>query len=221
MLRGSIQFVKKELSRLALGSSLFSPPNREFAYSMLDQYVRLGGTMLETAHSYGDGDCERIIGQWMTDHNMRDRITLITKGCHHFDLRSRLEGLMSLCRIPLPCACASPSQIWMNMFNASSNWSSSLSITLSSVLLCKSPWQWTANRHQNAQSEWFWRCWDAVTEPTHALRVETGSPLHWKNSIPALLRQHQFPSVHPGTSKARPCHHDRFLQSLCIAGGWN
>lgn len=87
---GSIPHVGKEVSRLVLGSAFFSPPNKSFAFSMLDEFVRLGGNTLETAHSYGDGDCEYMIGQWMAERKMRERIVVITKGCHHFDLRSRV-----------------------------------------------------------------------------------------------------------------------------------
>lgn len=87
---GAIPYVEKKVSRLILGSPFFSPPNKQFAYSMLDEFVRLGGTTLETAHSYGDGDCERMIGRWLVDRRLRDQIVVITKGGHHFDMRSRI-----------------------------------------------------------------------------------------------------------------------------------
>lgn len=82
--------VEKTVSRLILGSVVFSPPNKDFAYSMLDEFVRLGGTALETAHSYGDGDCERMIGKWLVERNLRDKIVVITKGGNPFDFRSRV-----------------------------------------------------------------------------------------------------------------------------------
>jgi aryl-alcohol dehydrogenase-like predicted oxidoreductase len=87
---GTVANVKKQVSRLILGSPIFSPPDKNYAYSMLDEFVRLGGTTLETAHSYGDGDCERMIGRWVSERGLRDQITIITKGGHHFDLRQRI-----------------------------------------------------------------------------------------------------------------------------------
>jgi 1-deoxyxylulose-5-phosphate synthase len=82
--------VEKQVSRLILGSAIFAPPKPEFVFSMLDEYVRLGGTTLETAHSYGCGDCERVIGKWLTERGLREKIVLITKGGHPFDGRSRM-----------------------------------------------------------------------------------------------------------------------------------
>ncbi len=90
---GNITNLSKPVSRLVLGSTILSPPDRKNAFALLDEHVKLGGNAVETAHQYGEGDCERMIGAWMKDRSARDQFVVITKGGHPFDGRSRLmEG---------------------------------------------------------------------------------------------------------------------------------
>ena len=54
----------------------------------MDEYYRLGGRTLDTAHAYGklEGNgvshAERVIGKWISTRGVRNKITLITKGAH-------------------------------------------------------------------------------------------------------------------------------------------
>ena len=61
--------------------------NEKESFKMLDQLFEFGFTTIDTADVYSrwangvpHGTSERIIGKWMKEHNLRDKITLITKG---------------------------------------------------------------------------------------------------------------------------------------------
>ena len=71
------------VSRLALGTLGFSPATRERDYALLDAWVEAGGTMIDTAHVYEDGDAERLLGHWLRDRpGVRERVVIVTKGAH-------------------------------------------------------------------------------------------------------------------------------------------
>ena len=71
------------LSRLALGTLGFSPGTRDRDYALLDAWLEAGGTVIDTAHVYEDGDAERLIGQWLRDRpGARERLVIVTKGAH-------------------------------------------------------------------------------------------------------------------------------------------
>jgi len=46
---------------------------------LLDRFLELGGTFVDTADSYSSGMSEQIIGNWMRQRAIRDRILLSTK----------------------------------------------------------------------------------------------------------------------------------------------
>ncbi len=61
--------------------------NEKESFKMLDQLFELGFTTIDTADVYSrwangvpHGTSERIIGKWMKERKLRDKITLITKG---------------------------------------------------------------------------------------------------------------------------------------------
>jgi aryl-alcohol dehydrogenase-like predicted oxidoreductase len=87
----SIPSVGKMIFRIVMGTATLSPPDKGYAFPLLDEFTALGGNAVETAHSYGDGDCERVIGQWVKERKNREQIAIITKGGHPFDGRSRLS----------------------------------------------------------------------------------------------------------------------------------
>lgn len=47
--------------------------------SILDRFVELGGTFIDTADSYAGGRSEIMIGNWMRERQLRDRVTIATK----------------------------------------------------------------------------------------------------------------------------------------------
>jgi 1-deoxyxylulose-5-phosphate synthase len=66
----------RDVSRLMLGSLVVST-------DVLDEYVRLGGNAIDTAHAYNDGDSERELGAWIDSRpGIRERLTILSKGAH-------------------------------------------------------------------------------------------------------------------------------------------
>jgi aryl-alcohol dehydrogenase-like predicted oxidoreductase len=79
------------LSRLALGTLGFTPRTRDRDYAVLDAWVEAGGTVIDTAHVYEDGDAERLVGRWLRDRpGVRERVVIVTKGAHPDAHRARV-----------------------------------------------------------------------------------------------------------------------------------
>jgi aryl-alcohol dehydrogenase-like predicted oxidoreductase len=86
------------------------------SFALLDRFVALGGTFLDTARIYSDwvpGELrrsERILGDWIAARRNRAQLTLATKGAHPFidsidtprtsaaDIRDDLEGSLRTLR---------------------------------------------------------------------------------------------------------------------------
>lgn len=77
------------VSRICLGSAeigaKLSVPD---ALTLLDEFARLGGTFIDTAHVYSNwilgtkSTSEKTIGQWMQTNGVRDQMVISTKGGH-------------------------------------------------------------------------------------------------------------------------------------------
>jgi aryl-alcohol dehydrogenase-like predicted oxidoreductase len=68
------------VSRLALGAMLMGSktPTAE-AHRMLDRFVDAGGTLVDTADVYNDGESERVLAPWLARGGNRERVVLATK----------------------------------------------------------------------------------------------------------------------------------------------
>ena len=78
-----IDFHNLPLSRLSLGTAPFgSGIPKEIAFDILDNYMAVGGNLLDTAAVYGFGASEQTIGAWMRDRGMRNKVYISTKGGH-------------------------------------------------------------------------------------------------------------------------------------------
>jgi aryl-alcohol dehydrogenase-like predicted oxidoreductase len=66
------------VSRLCLGTMLMggATPASE-AQELLDRFLGAGGTFIDTADVYGDGESERTLAPWLVRH--RERVVLATK----------------------------------------------------------------------------------------------------------------------------------------------
>ena len=66
------------VSRLALGTMLMggATPVDE-SHRMLDRFLDAGGTLIDTADTYGDGTSERVLAPWLARH--RDEVVVATK----------------------------------------------------------------------------------------------------------------------------------------------
>jgi aryl-alcohol dehydrogenase-like predicted oxidoreductase len=49
---------------------------------VFDDYFSRGGTAFDTAHIYGGGNHETLLGRWLKNRGVRDEIVLIGKGAH-------------------------------------------------------------------------------------------------------------------------------------------
>ena len=66
------------VSRLALGAMLMGDATpADEAHRMLDRFVEAGGTLVDTADTYTDGESERVLAPWLARH--RDEVVVATK----------------------------------------------------------------------------------------------------------------------------------------------
>lgn len=82
---GAIPGVSDRVSRLVMGSMVFSTDPDRFANTckLLDRFVAAGGTTIDTARVYANGTSERAFGEWLQQTGGRDRLVVIGKGAHH------------------------------------------------------------------------------------------------------------------------------------------
>ncbi len=69
---------------------MFKSWEPEASLRLLDSVFDQGCTAFDTAHAYGDGLCERVLGRWLKERGVRDRVVIITKGAHHNADRKRV-----------------------------------------------------------------------------------------------------------------------------------
>ncbi|KHK92904.1 aldo/keto reductase [Novosphingobium malaysiense] len=97
-----------EIAPLVLGGNVFGwTADRETSFAILDAFLDAGFNAIDTADVYNryapglvGGESETMIGEWMKDRGVRDRVVLITKGGLPMG-----EGLEGLGRDYLPRAC--------------------------------------------------------------------------------------------------------------------
>jgi predicted dehydrogenase/aryl-alcohol dehydrogenase-like predicted oxidoreductase len=78
--QGRVPGLAVPISRLALGCMSFATlPDASVMY---DAFFEAGGTVFDTAHRYQNGQADRLLGQWMEQRRIRDRVTVIGKGGH-------------------------------------------------------------------------------------------------------------------------------------------
>lgn len=80
MLFGRIPHIESRIARLVLGTH--GTNTKEVAAPVMDAYFGHGGNCIDTAHIYSQGECERIVGDWLQDRGVRDEIVLLGKGAH-------------------------------------------------------------------------------------------------------------------------------------------
>lgn len=88
---GEIPGLNKPLPRVVQGSTMIGGDLDEAkSFALLDQVFKLGCNAIDTAHVYNNGDSERIIGRWVQERGLRDKIVIITKGAAHSQDRRRM-----------------------------------------------------------------------------------------------------------------------------------
>jgi aryl-alcohol dehydrogenase-like predicted oxidoreductase len=69
---------------------MVSSREAERSFALLDAVYDLGCNTFDTAHVYGGGDNERLVGRWVRERNLRDALVIIGKGAHHNQDRKRV-----------------------------------------------------------------------------------------------------------------------------------
>jgi len=69
----------RDVSRLCLGTMVFTRAPRELTFDMLDLFVASGGNLLDTAEVYGS---EPAIADWLEARDNRESIIVLDKACH-------------------------------------------------------------------------------------------------------------------------------------------
>ena len=70
----------KPVSRLVMGCD--NQPGMDHAAIMWDHFADLGGNAFDTAHIYGGGLMEQLLGHWHTARGNREELVIIGKGAH-------------------------------------------------------------------------------------------------------------------------------------------
>ena len=83
--------IDRPISRLVLGSTWFGRVPYDDVGRVLDRWIELGGSAIDTAENYGRGASELAIGRWLRERALGvDAPLVITKGGHPYDDRTRL-----------------------------------------------------------------------------------------------------------------------------------
>jgi len=68
------------VSRVCMGTMTFGrEADEEMSFRLMDAYWEAGGNVLDTADAYSTGVSEQIVGRWIKDRGVRDRVVLATK----------------------------------------------------------------------------------------------------------------------------------------------
>ena len=77
------------VSPFALGTMTFGAgrwgTEEDGACAILDAYAEAGGNFVDTADVYGGGRSEEMLGRWLTERGLRDKIVLATKFTWNLD----------------------------------------------------------------------------------------------------------------------------------------
>jgi aryl-alcohol dehydrogenase-like predicted oxidoreductase len=73
--------LKRDVSRLGIGSLKFSTDFERETASLLDAYQAAGGNLIDTAEVYGCGKSEQAIGRYLKNRGARKEWIVLTKAC--------------------------------------------------------------------------------------------------------------------------------------------
>ncbi|HCE46540.1 MAG TPA: oxidoreductase [Lentisphaeria bacterium] len=77
---GTIAGLEKQVSRLVMGVD--NQNTFPHAAVIFDDFFERGGNCFDSAHIYGGGRCEQVLGQWVKSRNLRDKVVILDKGAH-------------------------------------------------------------------------------------------------------------------------------------------
>jgi predicted dehydrogenase/diketogulonate reductase-like aldo/keto reductase len=80
---GKVVGVQKPVSRLVMGTMIaHNPRSMPYVAVMFDDFFERGGNCYDTAHIYGGGTCEKMLGQWVKNRGIREQVVILGKGAH-------------------------------------------------------------------------------------------------------------------------------------------
>jgi len=79
------------VARLVMGTMIVNIQERERSFELLDAVFALGGNAFDTAHVYAGGNSERCLGAWLQARGNRDKVFILSKGCHPNQDRVRVS----------------------------------------------------------------------------------------------------------------------------------
>jgi aryl-alcohol dehydrogenase-like predicted oxidoreductase len=87
---GHVPGVAKPISRLVQGTVMLREDLIDENFALLDAVFDAGCTTYDTAHGYGGGQCERVLGRWIKERKIRHDVVILSKGAHHNRDRQRV-----------------------------------------------------------------------------------------------------------------------------------
>ncbi len=70
----------KPISRLIMGVD--HQVTWSHASMLFDDFFAQGGNCFDTAFKYGEGRCEKLLGQWIKERGVREQVVIVGKGAH-------------------------------------------------------------------------------------------------------------------------------------------
>jgi len=87
---GALDGISQPISRVVQGTGALIEMEETQSFTLLDAVFEAGINAFDTAHVYGYGTVERVLGQWLHERGLRDRVVIIDKGAHHSLDRKRV-----------------------------------------------------------------------------------------------------------------------------------
>lgn len=101
---GTVAGIDLPVSRLVQGTTPFNLEDLDYCFALLDGVFARGCNTFDTAHVYGGGECDRILGKWIAERGIRQKVVVLAKGAHHnadrrrvtpFDIASDLHDTLA------------------------------------------------------------------------------------------------------------------------------
>ncbi|HPJ18618.1 MAG TPA: aldo/keto reductase, partial [Actinomycetota bacterium] len=81
------------VSRIALGTMTWGRDTDEHeAAELLDMFLGAGGTLVDTADVYAEGESEKILGRLLVDSDRRDAVVIATKAVSRPNSERRFDA---------------------------------------------------------------------------------------------------------------------------------
>ena len=80
MKHDKIEGLKKDISKLIMGND--NQTYFDEAAKLWDHWIEVGGNAFDTAHIYGGGSMEKLLGEWHRKRNNLNDLVIVAKGAH-------------------------------------------------------------------------------------------------------------------------------------------